>query len=314
MLLWMIFGVVAGAAQPVQTLVNTRLSRSTGTPYSASMFSFLVGLVCLSMMTLGIFGPTFGLSNAGDAPWWAWTGGVLGVIFLTGNILLFPRLGAVQTVVLPITGQVLMGLAIDHGGWFHSPESALSITRVLGALMVLAGVLILVGMTTKSSLPTSGRKTHPISLWGWRVFGLFSGISLAMQSAINGYLGQVTDGALVATTVSFGVGAIALVVLNVALRWKPTLTAWKHEQQDPGATITSNPWWMWLGGIFGAFFVTVNTALVPLVGTGLAVVLTLLGSMSGSVVVDRVQGRKVTINQILGLILILLGVVVIRFV
>ena len=51
-------------------------------------------------------------------PWWIWIGGALGVIYLTGNIVLFPKLGSVQTVIMPILGQIVMSMLIDNFGWF----------------------------------------------------------------------------------------------------------------------------------------------------------------------------------------------------
>lgn len=71
-------------------------------------------------------------------------GWAVGVVYLTGNILLFPKLGSVQTVIMPVLGQILAGLLIDNFGWFDSPQSTLTMTRFLGAILVLAGVIITV--------------------------------------------------------------------------------------------------------------------------------------------------------------------------
>ena len=75
----------------------------------------------LLVIATAITGGTFGISQAFGEPLWIWFGGLLGVVALTGNILLFPHLGAVQTVVLPIAGQIMMGVVIDHFGFFDSP-------------------------------------------------------------------------------------------------------------------------------------------------------------------------------------------------
>lgn len=47
---------------------------------------------------------------------------------------------------------------------------------------------------------------------------------------------------------------------------------------------------MWVGGVLGALFIFGNAALVPQIGTGLTVVAGLLGSMLGSLIIDRVSG------------------------
>lgn len=47
-----------------------------------------------------------------------WFAGVFGVTLLTGNVLLLPKLGSLKTVIMPVTGQIVMGLLIDAFGWF----------------------------------------------------------------------------------------------------------------------------------------------------------------------------------------------------
>lgn len=59
-----------------------------------------------------------------DMDWWgSWWD------FLTSNVLLFPRLGAVQTVILPILGRILMGTLIDSFGWFHAMQLQMTLMR-----------------------------------------------------------------------------------------------------------------------------------------------------------------------------------------
>src|SRR5699024_9412116 len=145
-MLAVLFGVVAGAIMPFQTSVNNRLRQSVGAPLLASFISFLVGTFSLLVATWITSGhPYPALGNTTGQPWWIFTGGMLGVVLLTGNILLFPRVGSVQTVILPISGQIIMGLIIDTTGLAHSPQAPLTLVRVLGAAAVLVGSLAAVG-------------------------------------------------------------------------------------------------------------------------------------------------------------------------
>lgn len=297
--LWILLGIIAGLVLPVQTLVNTRLRASTGTPFSSSLISFAVGTMTLLVIATAVTGGEFGISRAFGEPLWIWFGGLLGVVALTGNILLFPHLGAVQTVVLPIAGQIMMGLVIDHCGLFDSPTSPLSLVRALGALVVLGGVISIVA---SPGAPTK-QEDSAMALWFWRLAGFVFGCFTASQSAINGHLGQITGSPVSAALVSFSIGVSALVVLNIALRWRPRI-----ERPEGKA----NPWWMWAGGALGALFVFGNAALVPQIGTGLTVVATLLGSMVGSVLIDRLRGAPVAMRQIAGIAVILVGVILIR--
>jgi integral membrane protein len=299
--LWILLGILAGLVLPIQTLVNTRLRASTGTPFSSSMISFAVGTVTLLIVATAITGGDYGIAQAFDEPLWIWFGGLLGVVALTGNILLFPHLGAVQTVVLPIAGQVIMGLIVDHFGLFESPQSSLTAVRAIGAIIVLVGVIAVVA--TPSAATSS--EDSATALWLWRLAGFIFGCFTASQSAINGHLGQVTGSPVSAALVSFAVGVTALVIVNIVLRWRPRI---ERPEGKP------NPWWMWIGGVLGALFIFGNAALVPQIGTGLTVVAGLLGSMLGSLIIDRVSGAPIKSRQVLGIALLLTGVVLIRLV
>lgn len=130
----------------------------------------------------------------------------------------------------------------------------------------------------------------------------------AVQTAINGHLGQVLHSAVAAALVSFLVGTLGLVLVVLALRPKWQLTAQKR---------ATAPWWMWLGGIVGALFVLGNAFLVPQIGTGLAVVIVLVGLMIGSLLIDQFgwlesQRNPLTLAQLLGLIVMIAGVALIR--
>ena len=61
--LWILLGIIAGLVLPVQTLVNTRLRASTGTPFSSSLISFAVGTLTLFVIATAVTGGEFGLSD-----------------------------------------------------------------------------------------------------------------------------------------------------------------------------------------------------------------------------------------------------------
>lgn len=311
-MLAVVFGVLVGLVMPIQTSANSRLRLSVGSPFLASLVSFSVGFLTLLVASLLIDGHLPPISAAFGLPAWIWSGGVLGVVVLTGNIFLFPRLGSVQTVVLPITGQVLMGLIIDHFGLFRAPEHALNLTRVLGAVLLIVGVIGAIGVIDAALRPTERIPTGTssgLSLWGWRIAGVVFGMFSAAQTAINGQLGVAFGSAVGAALVSFtfGVATLFLIVLVTRARWRLS--------RPEGAA--RNPWWMWIGGFLGAAFVFGNAYLSPIIGTGLTVMTILLGMMAGSLLIDHfglmgARRKPVTLLQAVGLALMVAGVAVIR--
>lgn len=73
-----------------------------------------------------------------------WFAGVFGVTFLTGNVLLLPKLGSLKTVIMPVAGQIVMGLLIDAFGWFGTTAQPISPLRIAGAAITLVGFLLAV--------------------------------------------------------------------------------------------------------------------------------------------------------------------------
>lgn len=240
-------------------------------------------------------------------PWWLWIGGFLGVIFLTTNILLFPHIGAVQTAIMPILGQVLMGLLIDTFGWLTATQQSLTPARLFGVILVLIGILVTVALPDilqhQTTTTTSGNP------WPWRLLGIVGGALGAVQTTINGHLGVVLNSAVHASFISFLIGAMTLLVIVFVVD--------RNLSHIANATGHGKPWWIWLGGLLGGVFVLGNTYLAPILGTGQTVVFALLGQLTGGLLIDQFgllgAKRNPTMPvQFLGLLCLVGGVILIR--
>ena len=132
--------LAAGTAVSMQFGVNSQLRDVAGGPLAAAAVSFIVGTVALLALTLVLNGglPSFG--DVANAPWWVWTGGLLGAFYVFASVILIPRLGAATTVALILTGQVLASIAIDHFGLIRVAAEEATPLRLLGALLLVAGV------------------------------------------------------------------------------------------------------------------------------------------------------------------------------
>lgn len=134
--------LAAGMAAPTQFAINTQLRQVVGGPVLAAALSFLVGTVVLFATTALVRRSVPELGPIASAPWWMWTGGLLGAFFVCASIVLTPRLGAATTVGLFLTGQVIASIAIDHFGLLGVPVQPASLTRISGALLIVIGVAI----------------------------------------------------------------------------------------------------------------------------------------------------------------------------
>ncbi len=311
-----LLGIGIGITLTMQTAVNSRLRKYVISPYLASMVSFLIGTLFLAIIML-LFGEPFSISanTFVNEPTWIWFGGFCGITFLTVNILLFPKIGSVQTTILPLFGQIIMGMLIDHFGWFRSMEQPFDSHRIVGVILVFTGIFFAVALQdvlVKRSTNSIEVLTEPKSqanLWTWRLIGISAGMLVAIQIAINAELGSILNSPVRAAFVSFLIGTIALIV-TVGLKERTLIGLRRPIEQK-------SSWWVWIGGILGGTYVLVNVYLAGHIGTGQTVILVLFGQMTGSVLIERFglfgsTKNKIAGIQIAGLILMISGIIIVR--
>ena len=73
----------------------------------------------------------------------SWMGGFFGAVYIGIPILMFPRLGAALVIALIILGQMIAAMVFDHFGILGVPEHPITSVRLLGVLMLLAGVVLI---------------------------------------------------------------------------------------------------------------------------------------------------------------------------
>ena len=138
-----LFAALVGLVLPLQAGINSQLRTHVGHPLWAAVVSFSVGtLVLAAVLAVTRVGwPAAGW--VGRVPWWQWTGGLLGAMFVTSAVVLAPRLGAATLVAAVVAGQMVGSLVIDHYGIVGYPQHAMSVSGVLGVALVVAGVALI---------------------------------------------------------------------------------------------------------------------------------------------------------------------------
>ena len=138
-LLWVLLGITGGMAVGTQAAVNAALGRSVGILETA-FFSFVIGAACLGVM-VAVMGRG-NLMAVTSAPGWQLIGGVLGGYYVFVIVSNVPRMGVAPTITTIIAGQMLIGLLIDHFGWFGVAQSPVTWPR-LGAVGLMGCALAL---------------------------------------------------------------------------------------------------------------------------------------------------------------------------
>ena len=70
-----------------------------------------------------------------------WIGGALGAFYVTGSIVVAPRLGAVTLIAVILAGQALASLVVDHYGMVGFDAHPATAGRIAGVLLIAVGVL-----------------------------------------------------------------------------------------------------------------------------------------------------------------------------
>jgi bacterial/archaeal transporter family-2 protein len=138
-----LLAIFIGCLLPIQTGANASLGAFLGHPIATALVSFLVGTVGLvaAVVWLGLPLP---LATAwSQSAVWQWTGGLLGAIYIAAAVVLAPRLGAATLIAAVVGGQMVASLVLDHFGWAGFPEHPVTLFRLIGAALVILGVVLI---------------------------------------------------------------------------------------------------------------------------------------------------------------------------
>ncbi|XPV76100.1 MAG: DMT family transporter [Desulfovibrio sp.] len=137
----------------------------------------------------------------------------------------------------------------------------------------------------------------------WLLFVTFlAGACIPIQAGVNARLRASLGDAASASLVSFFVGTCVLCAW-VALLKLPVPTM---------ATFKTGPWWMWCGGIIGAFFVALSVFVAAKLGATSMIAWLVAGQLIASLILDHygVLGfsvREITTPRMIGAILLIIG-------
>ncbi|WP_213469707.1 DMT family transporter [Paenibacillus dendritiformis] len=141
---------------PIQASIGARLSSYSKTPLTASFIAFSAGTFILLIINL-IADPA-GISVGIDFsyPWYVFIGGAIaGLGFHVANIVLFSKLGASIVTLVTVTGQMIVGILIDHFGWFGIQATPVSITGAFGAAIMIFAISLVQPKMKKNVLAAS---------------------------------------------------------------------------------------------------------------------------------------------------------------
>ena len=145
------------------------------------------------------------------------------------------------------------------------------------------------------------------SVYFFILLALLAGFTIPTQAGINSQLNNWTHSSILAASISFVVGTFGLVFYSLIMRIPLPAVA----------TLSGHPWWIWSGGLLGAFFVASTIVLAPKLGATTMVALILAGQMLASLTLDHFgligyPLHPISLGRIAGVLMIVGGVVLVR--
>ncbi len=135
------FGVFAGAIVGVQRALNGQINESTQQSFTTSLLNFIMGTTFLLVfLIIAALVTRVEIVDLPSGPWWMYTGGTIGVIYIAFTSTIVQHLGVLTFTLISVGGQLVGSLLID----LYSPTKGVQVSAYLvtGILMTYLGVVV----------------------------------------------------------------------------------------------------------------------------------------------------------------------------
>lgn len=262
--------VLIGALTALQARINGTLGAEIGDGIVAAAISFSSGLLILIALSAllpqgrrGVTRLVHGIRSR-SIPAWMVLGGLAGAFTVASQGLTVATIGVALFTVGFVAGQTTGGLVLDRVG--HGPAGVVPVTmrRVVGALLAIAGVVVCL----------SGDALGGVPPW-MLIVPAVAGAGVAWQQGTNGRLRVRVDSPLTATLVNFIGGTVVLLVAAVV--HVASVAVPRGVPTEP---------WLYLGGAIGVVYIFLSAVVVKRTGVLLLGLGSVVGLLTTSVLLD----------------------------
>jgi transporter family-2 protein len=132
---------LAGAIVGIQRALNGKINIYSGQHWTTSLLNFIMGTSFLLILTAVLI-PTghYQFEPLPASPWWIYTGGTLGVIYIAYSSSIVQQLGVLAATLLSVGGNLFGALLID---WLIPAHGVkISIWLICGICLSFLGVIV----------------------------------------------------------------------------------------------------------------------------------------------------------------------------
>jgi transporter family-2 protein len=144
-----LLAVIAGALVGVQRALNGQINEYSNQSYATSLLNFITGtsFLVLYIVILALFG-RIELQPLPSGPWWIYTGGVVGVIYIAFTSLIVQHVGVLTFTLFSVGGQLFGSLLLD----LYAPSKGVSVSWFLVSGIAMTYIGVVVGGARQSRL------------------------------------------------------------------------------------------------------------------------------------------------------------------
>ena len=139
-IIYFMLALVTGALIPIQAATNAAFSKSVTNPLVTGIMVFVVGFFGMLILSFTMRMSWPSVHQLASAPTYSYSGGLIVATYVVMITVLVPRIGVGTEISVIVTGQILCAVAIDHFGFFGVEVRSINTSRLMGMLMMIAGI------------------------------------------------------------------------------------------------------------------------------------------------------------------------------
>lgn len=132
-----------GCLIPFQGIITSNLAQKIEHPYGAAFINFAGGMLLFAVVISFSSISLPPIKKIMSIPWYLYTGGIIGCLFIFGAIFALPKMGSNSFFGQIVLGQLLMTLVVDHYGLLGVPVHKIDSIKIIGLALLITGSFLI---------------------------------------------------------------------------------------------------------------------------------------------------------------------------